>query len=91
MAWIVTYDKAENTYVIEDIIVYPQTATTAAVTEWCEITNWFNSWRWNILQNKITRPFPCKHVYLPSSTDITYYNQLLQNLGDMTTIFYDSE
>lgn len=86
VAWhgLVTFDEAENTYVIEDIIVYPQTATSTTVTtDDAEIANWFNS-----LDDEIffkIRLQGHSHVNMgtsPSNTDITYYNQLLQNLGD---------
>lgn len=86
VAWhgLVTYDEAENTYVIEDIIVYPQTATaTTVTTDDSEIAHWFNS-----LDDEIffkIRLQGHSHVNMstsPSGTDTTYYNDLLQNLGD---------
>lgn len=86
IAWhgLVTHDKAKNTYVIEDIIVYPQTATaTTVTTDDAEIANWFNSLADEIFFK--IRLQGHSHVNMstsPSRTDITYYNQLLQNLGD---------
>jgi len=86
VAWhgLVTYDKAENTYVIEDIIVYPQTATaTTVTTDDAEIANWFNSLNDDTFFK--IRLQGHSHVNMsssPSSTDTTYYNDLLQNLGD---------
>lgn len=86
IAWhgLVTHDKTKHTYIIEDIIVYPQTATaTTVTTDDAEIANWFNS-----LDDETffkIRLQGHSHVNMstsPSRTDIAYYNQLLQNLGD---------
>lgn len=86
VAWhgLVTFDETENTYVVEDIIVYPQTATAITVTtDDSEIAKWFNS-----LDDETffkIRLQGHSHVNMgvsPSGTDTTYYNQLLQNLNE---------
>jgi len=86
VAWhgLVVYDEEQSTYVVEDIIVYPQTATSVTVTtDDSEIAGWFNSLDDDTFFK--LRLQGHSHVNMsvsPSSTDTTYYNQLLQNLGD---------
>ncbi len=86
VAWhgLVTFDEAKHTYIIEDIIVYPQTATaTTVTTDDAEIANWFNSLDDDTFFK--IRLQGHSHVNMsasPSVTDTTYYNDLLQNLGD---------
>lgn len=83
VAWHGLVTKEDNVYVIEDILVYPQTVTgTTVTTDDEETAKWMNNLD-DVTFNKL-RLQGHSHVHMgtsPSSTDTTYYNSLLQNLS----------
>lgn len=91
VAWHGVVSIEEGVYVINDILVYPQTVTAATVeTDDKEYATWMNAID-NDTFNKI-RFQGHSHVNMatkPSSTDTTYYEKLLNNLqkGDFYIFF----
>lgn len=83
IAWHGIIDKQKHTYIVEDILVYPQVVTSVTVnTDDEEYAKWLNAID-DVSFNKL-RMQGHSHVNMgvsPSAVDTTYYNLLLNNLN----------
>lgn len=83
IAWHGVVTKKDDAYTVEDILVYPQTVTSATVeTDDEEYAKWMNSIDNNTFPKlRLQGHSHVNFTATPSGTDTNYYNKLLNNLS----------
>lgn len=91
VAWHGIVHKTENSYYIEDLVVYPQTVGTANVdteAQLAELAMWYNKFSPDELKH--VRMQGHSHVNMPvfpSTTDRELYKELTSQIGDGFYVF----